>query len=210
MYDEVFLFLQLKVAQSNIHRFMSVATLYAMRALQRDAGINLKAMSRPPRRNALGSSLESHRKFYSSLKSQFIHRMKPIISSRLSPLVDSEGPEGFFQTAHNYVTSKTFMETETKDLYKMAAKVYEIARQWITAAKALNPSMSYIGPVDPLNQLDHLANNNKVFCDILASRSEKRPKRSKSEDFFRMNCFHPVHLNFDYLSSRVYPLLRFA
>lgn len=202
--------MQLKVAQSNIHRFMSVATLYAMRALQRDAGINLKAMSRPPRRNALGSSLESHRKFYSSLKSQFIHRMKPIISSRLSPLVDSEGPEGFFQTAHNYVTSKTFMETETKDLYKMAAKVYEIARQWIAAAKALNPSMSYIGPVDPLDQLDHLANNNKVFCDILASRSEKRPKRSKSEDFFRMNCFHPVHLNFDYLSSRVYPLLRFA
>ncbi|VDK37293.1 unnamed protein product [Taenia asiatica] len=198
------------VAQSNIHRFMSVATLYAMRALQRDAGINLKAMSRPARRNPLGSSLESHRKFYSSLKSQFIHRMKPIISSRFSPLVDSEGPEGFFKTAHNYVTSKTFVETETKDLYKMAAKVYEIARQWITAAKALNPSISYIGPVDPLDRLDHLANNNKVFCDILVSRSEKRPKRSESEDCFRMNCFHPVHLNFDYLPSRVYPLLRFA
>ncbi|VDM30568.1 unnamed protein product [Hydatigera taeniaeformis] len=198
------------VAQSNVHRFMSVATLYAMRALQRDAGINLKAMSKPPQRTTLGSSLESHRKFYSSLKSQFIHRMRPIISSRFSPLVDSEGPEGFFRTAHNYVTSKTFVETETKDLYKMASQIYELARQWIVSAKALNPSVSYIGPVDPLDRLDHLANNNKIFCDILASRSEKRPNRSDSDDWFRKDCFHPVHLNYDYLPSRFYPLLRFA
>ncbi|CDI97399.1 n alpha acetyltransferase 35 natc auxiliary [Echinococcus multilocularis] len=199
-----------QVAHSNIHRFLSVATLYAMRALQRDAGINLKAMNRPPRCSALGSSLESHRKFYSSLKSQFIHRMGPVISSRFSPLVDNEGPEGFFQTTHSYVTSKTFVESEIKDLYKMAAKVYEIARQWIAAAKTLNPSTSYIGPVDPLDRLDHLANNNKVFCDILVSRPEKRPKHSESEDCSRKNCFHPVHLNYDYLSSRVYPLLRFV
>ena len=200
--------------------------MYVIRALQKDAEVDLIVLSSPlTKSDSLKSPLESQRKFYSSLKSQFLSRIGPISNPRFSPLVDNEGPEAFFKSTYDYVMSKTFVESSSKDIYQMAQQLYDVARQWIIAAQSLNLCTSNLGPVDPLDQLDRLAKQNEIVCRLLVSYPDKRPKKrgnKSSEGCYEKNNsgessvrfpkgdFYPVHLNFDFLPSRVYPILHIS
>ena len=139
--------------------------------------------------------------------------------------MDNEGPEAFFQSTYDYVMSKTFVESDSRDIYQMARQLYDVARQWIAAAESLNPQTSYLGPVDTLRKLDTLAKQNEIVCRLLASYPEKRPKRCASASDKNngeksgsgetsapssKDSFYPVHLDFGFLPSRAYPLLQIS
>ncbi|VDO04638.1 unnamed protein product [Rodentolepis nana] len=194
-----------QIAQANLHRFLSLGTLYILRALQRDIGIDIKTMKPLD---------QSTTKVYSSLKTQFLRRMGPAIDSKFSPLLGNETADSFFDSTHEYVTSEIFSEADSKELLEMAGKVFGIARQWIHAANIPTLTSSFMGPVDDLAQLDHLAKNNEIVCRLLVARPEKRPSRSRNNDedptIRQTHPFHPVHFEFQHLLSKAYPLLRLA
>ncbi|VDD75036.1 unnamed protein product [Mesocestoides corti] len=202
------------MAQSNVHRFMCAATVYVMRALHRDLGIDLDGLNAPRTSPSDGATSGSRRNFYCSLKTQFYHRLAPVISAPSSPLAESGGPAVTLQTTHDYLVGRTFADPPTGELYQMASKVYGVVRQWIKTAETLGSPSTHLGPVDTLAQLDHVAKNNDIVCRLLAARPEKRPKppepnpRAKWPNL--VTDAIPVHLDFTYLPSRVYPLLRLA
>lgn len=163
----------------------------------------------------LDQSSSTERKVYSSLKTQFLHRMGPAIDSKFSPLLGNETAEAFFDSTQEYVTNETFTDLETRELYEVAGRMFGVARQWILAANIPALTPTFIGPVDDLAQLDHLAKNNEIVCRLLVARPEKRPqlssqgcKSDEDQSLKRNHPFHPVHLDFQHLLSRAYPLLR--
>ncbi len=189
---------------------MCAATMYVMRAIHRDLGVDLNELNESKTDKTANDP--QRRSFYGSIRTQFFYRLWPVIGAPTSPLAEAGGPVASFNTTHDYLTGKTFTEPQTSELYQTASKVYGVARQWIKTAGELGSTETNLGPVDSFDQLDHVAKNNDIVCRLLAARPEKRPKlmegRKRGKVPSLLSPSMPVQLDFSHLPSRVYPLLR--
>ncbi|BHF73952.1 N-alpha-acetyltransferase 35 NatC auxiliary subunit [Sparganum proliferum] len=209
---------------ANMHRFICAATIYVLRAFQREVGIDLNSLEQGP---APGVAFTpGQRRFYGSLRTQFIRRLGSLISSPTSPLADPGGAMAAFRSAHEYLVMGHFADCSTTDLYQLASKIYGVARQCLRNAESLlaklrSPGSFYatesgllpLGPVDSLADVDHLAKNNYVVTRLLAARPEKRPNAKQLPANRPPDLRSPrlsVRLDFTFLPSRMYPLLRLA
>nr|VZI31532.1 unnamed protein product [Spirometra erinaceieuropaei] len=209
---------------ANMHRFICAATIYVLRAFQREVGIDLNSLEQGP---APGVPFTpGQRRFYGSLRTQFIRRLGSLISSPTSPLADPGGAMAAFRSAHEYLVMGHFADCSTTDLYQLASKIYGVARQCLRNAESLlaklrSPGSFYatesgllpLGPVDSLADVDHLAKNNYVVTRLLAARPEKRPNAKQLPANRPPDLRSPrlaVRLDFTFLPSRMYPLLRLA
>uniref|UniRef100_A0A0V0J6D3 Protein MAK10 homolog n=1 Tax=Schistocephalus solidus TaxID=70667 RepID=A0A0V0J6D3_SCHSO len=206
---------------ANMHRFICAATIYVLRAFQHEVGIDLNSLEHGPVPFTPGQ-----RRFYGSLRTQFIRRLGSLISSPTSPLADPGGVLAAFRSAHEYLVMGHFAECSTTDLYQLASKIYGVARQCLRNAESLlaklRSSGSFyspesgllpLGPVDSLAEVDHLAKNNYVVARLLAARPEKRPSAKQLPANRPPDLRSPllsVRLDFTFLPSRMYPLLRLA
>lgn len=196
-----------------MHRFMCVATVYVIRAIQRDIGIDLNDLVTPKdlQNNSKDDGATPQHRFFGSIRVQFFHRLWAVIGAPNSPLADYGGPEGSFRSAHDYLIGKNFSGVPTSENYQLASKLFGIAREWIKATAALGSPEDSLGPVDPFDKLDYLAKNNDIVCRLLAARPDKRPQQMVNPDRGKLPTISaslPVQLDFSYLPSRVYPLLK--
>ncbi|KAF7233962.1 hypothetical protein EG68_10362 [Paragonimus skrjabini miyazakii] len=219
---------QIELLTLTVHRFLTAATMYALRALQLDSGgdpvLDVKATNL---RVGYGNPVEMYGR-----------RLGIFVCSANSPLMEPGGVQGSFDSCRQYLTTGSFC-TSTDELYACAAHNFENARfraqlatsQLQHALLTLSSSnktdktrfperfmQQLFGTPDPLDDLCRLANHNTIACRVLASCPDRRPKpisldattsfsRLAQKSAFLLSS-SPVKLEFDYLASRTYPLIR--
>ncbi|CAH8668282.1 unnamed protein product [Dicrocoelium dendriticum] len=205
-----------------VHRFLVVGTTYALRALQLDSGGD----------PVLDTDAPEPFVGFANAAEIYGRRLGLFLLVPNSPLMSPSGFRGSFSACKQYVTTGIFSGPTTA-LYEQAALNYDNARLRVQLVSARfqhdldimvaisgaekTPFMEdmmqqLFGTPDRLSQLDRLANHNSVACRVLAQCPDRRPKPAANlatpgKYFFPLPS-SPVQLNFDFLPSRVYPLIR--
>ncbi|CAH8441424.1 unnamed protein product [Schistosoma turkestanicum] len=214
----------------SVHQHLNTATLYAIRALQRDSGIeiNLNPQSPDPTSNGERRTFISRNNHLES----YARRLGIFIIPRNSPLVEVGGISGAYETWTSLLSSSIIDGRSTSDLYLMASRAFDEAQNLITKTLhlkslgeenlltftqshiALSLFIEKLGPPDQLTDLQQLARRNSIACRVLGVCEDRRPVVHKSNpstpnpkmSFLCSNS--PVKLDYNFLESKCYPLIR--
>lgn len=211
----------------NIHLNLSKGTLYALGALELDCsnqiGLDYDL-----------SSVDSASVSKIQLRS-FANRLGTFIVHPYSPLADYDGVMGSYKSWRSYTINLS--NQSTTQLYSIASKIFKKVEYWIRVAEnSLNDGHQILknlfdstdvpmfvlsgnlGPSDDLSKLLQLAKHNSIACRVLSTCPDRRPIRQIRSDETSQFCkfkrpwpsrsFDPVKLDFQYLESQTYPLIR--
>ncbi|GAA38645.2 N-alpha-acetyltransferase 35 NatC auxiliary subunit [Clonorchis sinensis] len=203
-----------------VHRFLTAATMYALRALQLDGGGD----------PVLDTNVPNLRVGYGNPVVIYGRRLGIFLLTPNSPLVDIGGVQGAFDACKQYLTTDIFQSGNTSELYERAWRNFENARVRTQLAlkrqqEDLNISMPglddgrnmlptdffqrFFNAPDRLSDLDRLANHNAIACRVLATCPDRRPKPDEAaQQRYTFLTSGPVRLEFDQLTSKTYPLIR--
>nr|CAX73830.1 Mak10 subunit, NatC N(alpha)-terminal acetyltransferase domain-containing protein [Schistosoma japonicum] len=219
-----------EVHSLNIHQYLNTASLYAIRALQRDSGIEIDE-------NGVNSNFTFSFKvaglMNGSLRLEsYARRLGIFLIPHNSPLVEMGGVYGAYRTWTSLIGSSIIDGHPTSDLYLMASKAFDQAYNMIQETLCLQSfgeeqlltfmqSHIYIslfterfGPPDRLTDLQQLAKHNSIACRVLGVCEDRRPivhtsNPSITNPKMSFLCSSsPVKLDYTFLESKCYPLIR--
>ncbi|RTG80460.1 uncharacterized protein DC041_0011885 [Schistosoma bovis] len=215
----------------NVHQYLNTATLYVIRALQRDSGIEINVNCLSPDPNSDGQL----RLFISrNYLEPYARRLGIFLIPHNSPLAEMGGVSGAYETWRSLVSSSIIDGRSTSDLYLMAARAFDEAHNLIQKTlylksvgeeKLLKFTQSPIvlplfteklGPPDQLIDLQQLARRNSIACRVLGVCEDRRPivhtaNPSTINPKMSFLCSSsPVKLDYNFLESKCYPLIRLA
>lgn len=214
----------------NVHQYLNTATLYAIRALQRDSGFKINVNRPDPTSDGQLRTFISPNNYLES----YARRLGIFLIPHNSPLVEMGGVSGAYETWRSLVSSSIIDGRSTSDLYLMAARAFDEAQNLIQKALylksigeekllkftqspiALSLFTDKLGPPDQLIDLQQLARRNSIACRVLGVCEDRRPIVHKSNPS-TMNpkmsflcSSSPVKLDYNFLESKFYPLIRLA
>ncbi|CAH8477518.1 unnamed protein product [Schistosoma rodhaini] len=216
----------------SVHQYLNTATLYAIRALQRDSGIeiNVNRQSPDPAPDGQLRTFISRSNYLES----YARRLGIFLIPHNSPLVEMGGVSGAYETWRSLVSSSIIDGRSTSDLYLMAARAFDEVQNLIQKTQylksigeekllrfiqshiALPLFIEKLGPPDQLIDLQQLARRNSIACRVLGVCEDRRPIIHTSNPStinpkmsFLCPC-SPVKLDYNFLESKCYPLIRLA
>ncbi|KAK4473782.1 hypothetical protein MN116_003120 [Schistosoma mekongi] len=219
-----------EVHSLSIHQYLNTASLYAIRALQRDSGIEINENGGSSN-FTFGGKLSTFINRNIRLES-YARRLGIFLIPHNSPLVEMGGVSGAYKTWTSLVGSSIIDGHPTSDLYLMASKAFDQAQNMIQKTLCLQSlgeeqlltfmqSHIYIslfterlGPPDRLTDLQQLARRNSIACRVLGVCEDRRPIVHTSDPSTinpKMSFLcssSPVKLDYTFLESKCYPLIR--
>ncbi|TPP67875.1 N-alpha-acetyltransferase 35 NatC auxiliary subunit, partial [Fasciola gigantica] len=211
------------------HHELVAGTIYALRALQLDSGGDI-ILDFP---NNLGTP---ELKRFGNPEEIYARRLGLFLAPSGSPLSDPGGCSSAFRACKRSLTSGIFSTAagqsndgqpgDTTELYMMAAHHFQTAQLSVHSTQAAM-SMTVLaltvttkihlkgdlfgqllGTPDRLSDLEQLAKHNAIACRVLSDCRDRRPSPLRTSLPAFLSRSSPVQLDFSFLTSRTYPLIR--
>ncbi|CAH8448887.1 unnamed protein product [Heterobilharzia americana] len=210
-----------------IHQYLNSASLYAIRALQRDVGFEIN--ENIPNLNSTNNTLPCTFMNRTSRLESYARRLGIFLIPPNSPLFELGGVSGAYDSWKSLIGSSLIDGRSTSELYCMASRAFDQAQSLIQTTLDLRPSgeenlrklmqsdiavslfTETLGPPDRLVDLQQLAKHNSIACRVLGVCEDRRPSVHKSKHKISFLCSSsPVKLDYNFLESKCYPLIRLA